>query len=245
MRIPTLRPGDLLVLAAFACVPMFGCGSNSNSNASSGTSGASSGSTSGSGAASGTTSGAGSGASGTASGSASGVGSGASGSSSGVPVEAGSDASEGGSPETGVDASDGGGSEGAALDGGGDSATPDGGVDGGSSNVTLTVMNYFGWCSVSINGGAASTGSSVTASVAPGTAATIVALPASMAFAIGADPWFGVTQNDGGAAPGADNGTGVAETSTAMVVVTGNQCVSVCCGDAPTGTGCPTTNPCQ
>jgi hypothetical protein len=25
----------------------------------------------------------------------------------------------------------------------------------------------------------------------------------------------------------------------------GAACVSVCCGDAPTGTGCPTTNPCQ
>jgi hypothetical protein len=225
-RIQTVRLGNLFVLATFACVPMLGCGSNSNSNASSGTSGPSSGSTSGSGTASGTTAGAGSGASGTASGTASGAGSGASGSSSGVAVEAGLDASEGGSPETGVEATEGGGAE------------------GGSGNVTLTVMNYLGWCSVSINGGAASTGSSVTASVAPGTTATIVALPASMAFAIGADPWFGVTQDDGGAAPGADNGTGVTETSTAMVAVTGNQCVSVCCGDAPGGTGCPTTNPC-
>jgi hypothetical protein len=24
----------------------------------------------------------------------------------------------------------------------------------------------------------------------------------------------------------------------------GTACVSVCCGDAPSGTGCPTTNPC-
>ncbi len=116
--------------------------------------------------------------------------------------------------------------------------------EGGGGNVTLTVLNFLNWCSVTINGGTASTGASLTASVASGSTATIVATPANNAFVIGADPWFGVTQNDGGAAPGTDNGTGTTETSTATVVVTGTQCVSVCCGDKPTGTNCPTTNPC-
>jgi hypothetical protein len=232
-RLAPLRPSHILVLAACACAPAFGCGSNNAPNASSGTSGAATGSASGSAAASGA-SGVSSGASGSVSGSSSGGGSGASGSSSsGGSLDAGGEAGEGGSPEAGA------GSEAGGLDG----AAPDGAVDGG--NVTLTVLNFLGWCTVSINGGAASAGPSLAASVAPGSTATLVAQPASMAFVIGADPWFGVSQNDGGAAPGTDNdASGTAATTTATVVVTGNQCVSVCCGDAPTGTGCPMTNPC-
>jgi len=116
---------------------------------------------------------------------------------------------------------------------------------GGGGEVTLTVMNFLSWCSVTINGGTASSGPSVTASVAAGSTATIVATPASSMFQIGADPWLGVTQDNGGAAPGTDNGTGTSETTTATVVVTGNQCVSVCCqlpGNGPPP--CPTANPC-
>jgi hypothetical protein len=80
---------------------------------------------------------------------------------------------------------------------------------------------------VTINGGAASTAASVTASVATDSTATIVMTPASSAFTIGPEPWFGVTQNGGAAAPGMDRGAGATETSAATVVVTGNQCVSV------------------
>jgi hypothetical protein len=129
--------------------------------------------------------------------------------------------------------------------------TMDGGAEaqaatGGGSDVTLTVMNFMSWCSVTVNAGPSSSSSSVTASVAAGSTAMIVATPASSSFQIGADPWFGVTQDDGGAAPGMDNGTGTSETTTAtVVVVTGNRCVSVCCqlpGNGPPP--CPTTNPC-
>ena len=106
-------------------------------------------------------------------------------------------------------------------------------------------MNFLDWCSVTINGGAASTGATVTASVPIGSTATIVVTPASGAFQIGADPWFGVSQNDGGAASGTDNGTGTAETSTATVVVSGTQCVSVCCQEPNNSpTPCPSANPC-
>ena len=103
-------------------------------------------------------------------------------------------------------------------------SAPDEGTNG---EVTLQVLNFLSWCSVTINGGAASTAASVTASVATGSTATIVVTPASSAFTIGPEPWFGVTQNGGAAAPGMDQGTGATETSTATVVVTGNQCVSV------------------
>jgi hypothetical protein len=113
----------------------------------------------------------------------------------------------------------------------------------GAGTVTLTVLNYLGWCSVTVNGGAGSTNGTITAYVDPGTV-TIAATPASSMYAIGADPWFATSQDNGGAAPGTDNGDGSTETTTATVNVTGNQCVSVCCGDAPNGTGCPTMNPC-
>jgi hypothetical protein len=124
-------------------------------------------------------------------------------------------------------------------------ASVDATADASAGTATLTVLNFLNWCSVTIDGGAASTAASVTGSVAVGSTATIVVTPASSAFQIGADPWFGVTENGGAAAAGTDNGTGATETSTATVVVAGNQCVSVCCqlpGNGPPA--CPTTNPC-
>ena len=113
---------------------------------------------------------------------------------------------------------------------------------------TLTVMNFLSWCSVAINGAAASTDATVTASVTPGSVANIVASPSSSSFQIGADPWFGVDENDGGAASGTDVGNGTGETSTATVTISGTgtaQCVAVCCqepGNSPVP--CPATNPC-
>jgi len=113
---------------------------------------------------------------------------------------------------------------------------------------TLTVMNFLGWCSVTINGGAVSTAETIAASVTPGSVATVVATPASSSFQIGADPWFGVDQNDGGAASGTDVGESTSETSKATVMIAGTgttQCVAVCCqepGNSPIP--CPTTNPC-
>jgi hypothetical protein len=118
-------------------------------------------------------------------------------------------------------------------------------ADGGG---TLTVMNFLSWCSVAVNGGTVSTDATVTASVTPGSVATIVAGPSSSSFQIGTDPWFGVDQNDGGPASGTDVGNGTGETSEATVTITGTgttQCVAVCCqepGNSPVP--CPTTNPC-
>jgi hypothetical protein len=117
-----------------------------------------------------------------------------------------------------------------------------------SGAATLTVMNFLNWCSVEINGATPSTGATVSASVVPGSLATIIATPASSSFQIGSDPWFGVDQNDGGAAPGSDIGTGTTESSTATVTIseTGmSQCVSVCCQEPGNGPiPCPTTNSC-
>ncbi len=175
-------------------------------------------------------------------------------SSSSTPASSPSDAStseDTGSSSGGMDGSSGTDSSSGAdtgappIDGATEASVPDGGTSDGG-NVTLTVMNFLSWCSVTINGGTASTGASVTSSVPVGSTATIVATPApNSSFQIGPDPWFGVTQNDGGAAAGTDNGSGATETSTATVVVTGNQCVSVCCQEANNApTPCPATNPC-
>jgi hypothetical protein len=118
----------------------------------------------------------------------------------------------------------------------------------GGGTTMLTVQNFLNWCSVEINSGTASTDATVTASVASGTVATIVATPASSSFQIGPDPWFGVDQNGGAAAAGTEVGSGASESSTATVTITQTgvpQCVSVCCqepGNAPVP--CPTTNPC-
>jgi len=117
-----------------------------------------------------------------------------------------------------------------------------------SGTPTLTVMNFLNWCSVEINGSTPSTGATVSASVIPGSMATIVATPASSSFLIGTAPWFGVDQNDGGAAPGSDIGSGTNESSTATVTIPESgmsQCVSVCCQEPGNGPiPCPATNPC-
>jgi hypothetical protein len=127
-----------------------------------------------------------------------------------------------------------------------DSSTPSPAANSGVA--TLTVMNFLNWCSVEINGGTASTDATVTASVTPGSMATVVAIASSSSFEIGPDPWFGVDQNDGGAASGTDVDRGASESSKAIVTIseTGRaQCVSVCCeepGNSPIP--CPTANPC-
>ena len=161
-------------------------------------------------------------------------GEGDTGAADGSPADSGSDgtAPEAGPKDAGLDS--------AAADGGPADA---GHADAGS--ITLRILNFAGWCSVTVNGDTASTAFTITKSVPAGSTATIVAKPATSAFDIGSDPWFGVDQNDGGAAPGTDVGTGVDETSTVTVTAGANHCVSVCC-EEPGNTLllCPTTNPC-
>jgi hypothetical protein len=143
----------------------------------------------------------------------------------------------------GCGASDGGGYGGSGYGAPPPSPAPTG------NGPTLTVMNFLGWCSVAVNGGAGSTAATISVPVSPGSVASIVASPASGAFQIGPDPWLGTDEADGGPAPGADVGSGTAaETSTVTVTMSAsgaNRCVSVCCqepGNAPDP--CPATNPC-
>ena len=163
-----------------------------------------------------------------------------------------SDGSSSGTDGSSSSGSDGGSSSGSDGAPGDDSGMTDqgGSSSGGDGNngcsastpVALTVLNSG--CSVGVGSTAESNSNTQTICFAAGPV-TIKATPASSAFAIGADPWFGVDQNAGGAAPGTDTGTGATETTTAIITVSsGDRCVSVCCGNAPGGTNCPTVNPC-
>jgi hypothetical protein len=168
------------------------------------------------------------------------------------PVDAGEhDASDAGSAADSsdaepVDASDAGSSKDAS-----DAASEtDAGEDAG---VTLTVLNFLNWCTVTINSDAPASGVTVLTSVPAGSTATLVAVPRAnlpdggSSFIIGPDPWFGTNENDGGAANGVDQDAGGKESTTAQVTIGAGptQCVSVCCAKPDGGTPlCPATNPC-
>jgi hypothetical protein len=172
------------------------------------------------------------------------------------PVDAGEhDASDAGSAadssdaEPAADASDAGSAKDAS-----DAATETDASDAGEdAGVTLTVLNFLNWCTVTINNDPPKTGATVITSVAPGSTATLVAIArpnladGGSSFIIGPDPWFGTNENDGGAANGIDEDAGGKESTTAQVTIGAGpaQCVSVCCAKPDGGTPlCPTTNPC-
>jgi hypothetical protein len=134
------------------------------------------------------------------------------------------------------DASDGGGNTDSGGDSGGDS-----GSDAGDGGITLTIKNVLSWCSIAINGSDAGSSNAIITATVPAGVNTLVAT-AEPGFIIGgADMWFGIDQNDGGAAPGVDSDAGGVTTSTATVTITGDHCVQVCC-PFPAGNGCPTSN---
>jgi hypothetical protein len=111
-----------------------------------------------------------------------------------------------------------------------------GGSTGGEGTQQLTVKNYLSWCSVTVNGGAASSSATQTVSVSPGNV-TLTASPNS-GFMLGL--WHHTASDTGSGDPGSVSGS----TSTATTTV-GNAaaCVWVCCPFTD-GTGCPTTDQC-
>ncbi len=111
-----------------------------------------------------------------------------------------------------------------------------GGSTGGGGMQQLTVKDYLSWCSVTVNGGAASSSAAQTVSVSPGNV-TLTASPNS-GFMLGL--WHHTSGDTGSGEPGTVSGS----TSTATVAV-GNAatCVWVCCPFTD-GSGCPTTDQC-
>jgi hypothetical protein len=109
--------------------------------------------------------------------------------------------------------------------------TGEGSGTGGACD-TLTVNNFESWCSVAVNGEAASTSAKQTVCVASGTKVSLVAKPAPN-FILGSAPWVSGTTGQGTET----GGTGSGGTSTNSVTVTGATCVAVCC-PFPSGSGC-------
>jgi hypothetical protein len=126
-----------------------------------------------------------------------------------------------------------------------DSGGGGGGACSGGAPVSLTVMNFKNWCSVSVAGGADSTNATETVCVAAGTV-KLDAKPASSTFELGSAPWTGTSGDKGSGDPGTMTGSGAsAESATTVDVTSGSACVAVCCPfSSPAGTGCPTTKQC-
>src|SRR5690348_8275744 len=74
-----------------------------------------------------------------------------------------------------------------AVDAAHDAATPDAPPDGPPGTQQLTVKNYLNWCSVSVNGGAASSAASQQVFVQPG-AIALTASPLT-GFQLDANMW--------------------------------------------------------
>jgi hypothetical protein len=123
-------------------------------------------------------------------------------------------------------------------DAGNDAAST--GSDGGCDGVLLTMHNVLSWCSVSVNGGAASTGATQTVCVPADTDINLVATAASAAFELG--DWHNTDGDTGSGEPGTVSGA--MSTATFMTGASGTACVWVCCPFNPSGTGCDVTDPC-
>ncbi len=108
--------------------------------------------------------------------------------------------------------------------------------------AALTVKNYDAWCSVTVNGGAASTGAQQVVTPAAGTIS--LAAVALDGFELGPAPWHDTAGDTGTGDPGTVTGTGQsASDATTVVFGTSAKCVWVCC-PFTNGTGCPTTDQC-
>jgi hypothetical protein len=114
---------------------------------------------------------------------------------------------------------------------------------GGASCTMLTVKNYVSWCSVSVDGDAASMAGQQTKCVAPGVIdLTAVAV---QGFILGPDMWHHTDGDVGNGEPGMVTGMGQsAESAATATVGIDPKCVWVCC-PFPNGSGCPPTDQCQ
>ncbi len=120
-------------------------------------------------------------------------------------------------------------------------ASPDAAFIADAPGPSLTLKNYLSWCSVSVDGGAASTTGVQTVPVTVGNTVALVAEPASTSFTLGANTWHHTDGDTGGGEPGTVIESPLS--STAHLTITGSQCVAVCC-PFTNGTGCPTTDQC-
>ncbi len=122
-----------------------------------------------------------------------------------------------------------------------DAPAADATVDSPSGPI-LRMKNYFGWCSVIVNGGTASTVEEQDVAVTAGTIP--VSVVALAGFELGPAPWHDTSGDTGTGDPGTVTGTGQsASNATTVVVGSTGKCAWVCC-PFTNGTGCPTTDQC-
>ncbi len=180
-----------------------------------------------------------------------------SGSSSGGGSSSSSGAGSSSSGGSGSSSSGGASSSGGTTDGGGEGGTTasgeagaDGGCPGttpGTASYAITVHNFDNWCTVSLNGAAASVSSSYQACVPVGNSASIVVGPASSTFELGPNPFVRISGVELPGGDGAPPGTvvgdgGVGSTSSVNVGINiGPGCVLVCCPFTD-GTGCDSSS---
>ena len=122
-----------------------------------------------------------------------------------------------------------------------DAAHPDAPLDGPPGTQQLTVKNYLSWCSVTVNGGTASTAAVQHVFVQPG-AIPLTATKASTAFEIGPGMWHHTTGDTTGSGEDGTVSNGTSST-TATVTSTSGKCVWVCC-PFTNGTGCNVADQC-
>src|SRR5258705_9869430 len=114
-------------------------------------------------------------------------------------------------------------------------------ADAAPGTVALTVKNFQAWCSVSVNGGAASAAGMQVVDVVPGPIAlTAVAEPG---FQLGTTPWHDTDGDTGLGEQGTITGTGQTAQSAATITVAAAACAWVCC-EFTGGGGCPATDQC-
>ena len=125
----------------------------------------------------------------------------------------------------------------AMTDAGNDAAAS--ATDSGCAGTVLTVLNYDLWCSVAVNGGAASTAASQTVCVPASTNVALVATAVS-GFQLG--NWHHTTGDTGSGDPGTVSG-GMSTAHYMSGTASAGACIWVCC-PFPGGAGCPTTEQC-
>ena len=118
-------------------------------------------------------------------------------------------------------------------------------IDAPPGAKELTVKNFDNWCSVTVDGGAASSAAIQHITITADKTITLTAKRASAAFEVSGNMWHHTDGDTGAGEPGTITNPGdpATKTSTAMVAVvaSSSKCVWVCCPFAGGG-GCDSTS---
>lgn len=127
-----------------------------------------------------------------------------------------------------------------------DAKVADAPLDGPPGTFLLTVKNFDMWCSVSVNGGSASSAPSQQVFVLPGDI-PLTATKASDIFEVGSNMWHHTKGDAGSGEKGMWSTTDPTTATSSATVTVGSaaKCAWVCCPFKTGGTGCESTVPDQ